>query len=174
MITIELETERLRLRQWRLDHFEPYAAFYGDPEASKFVDGPKDRGMAWYYMACEAGHWHLRGYGMWALEEKATGDMVGFCGLWHPGDWPEIELGWSLFRPARGQGFATEAAKGARFWAYETLGLKTLVSYIDPENEPSKRVAKRLGASYEQTITLRDTSAEVYRHPAPDGAHAVM
>jgi RimJ/RimL family protein N-acetyltransferase len=66
-----IETERLRLRGWRLDDAEPFARFYADAEASRFVGGPADYGAAWRLMAMEAGHWVLRGYGMWVAEEKA-------------------------------------------------------------------------------------------------------
>ena len=162
----ELITERLLMRGWRLDDFEPYAAFLAD-DASRYIGGPVARGKAWELMAAEAGHWVLRGYGMWALEERSTGDIVGFCGLWHPGDWPECEIGWSVFPAAQGRGFATEAAFRARAFAYDTLGRTRLVSYIDPENQPSKRVAHRLGATHEKTITLREEATEVFRHPAP-------
>lgn len=167
-VTPAIETERLRLRGWRLDDVEPFTRFYADASASRFVGGPASTGPAWQLMATEVGHWVLRGYGMWAVEEKSTASFAGFCGLWHPGDWPELEIGWILLPEHHGKGYATEAARRARDYAYAELGQSTLVSYIHPDNEASKRVARRLGAIHEETIELRGHPAEVFRHPSPE------
>lgn len=78
-------------------------------------------------------------------------------------------MGYWLVDEAQGKGYATEAATRARDFAYGNLGASTLVSYIDPENEPSKRVAQRLGAWHESTIELLDLGPHcVFRHPGPD------
>jgi RimJ/RimL family protein N-acetyltransferase len=121
-------------------------------------------------MALQIGHWALRGFGNWALEEKCSGRWVGYSGLWFPHGWPEPELGWSLAVHAHGQGYATEAARCVRAYAYGQLGLKTLVSYIVPSNLASQRVAARLDAKLERTIELRGGRAGVYRHPPPSAS----
>lgn len=162
-----IETERLRLRGWRLADAEPFARFYSDAEASRFVGGPADYGGAWRLMAAEAGHWILRGYGMWVAEEKDGASFTGLCGLWEPGDWPETEIGWIFLPEHHGKGYATEAARRVRDFAYDDLNRSTLVSYIHPENEASKRVAKRLGAFHESDMELRGQPVEVFRHPGP-------
>jgi RimJ/RimL family protein N-acetyltransferase len=100
------------------------------------------------------------------VEEKASGALVGRIGLWRPEGWPELELVWGLLRDHHGKGYATEAARCARDHAFEAMGVDTLVSYIHPDNEPSKRVAERLGARLEQTIELFGEPAGVYRHIA--------
>jgi len=166
---IELESERLHLRQFQPRDLDDFAAFYADPELACFIGGACDRNEAWRRMALELGHWDLRGYGMWALEEKATGDFVGCSGLWNPEGWPELEVGWWLARAKQGQGFATEAAGRARAYAYEDLGATTLISCIDPDNTASKRVAERLGAQCEDVIDLMGGRACIYRHPGPGG-----
>jgi RimJ/RimL family protein N-acetyltransferase len=162
-----LETERLILRGWHATDLEPFARFYSDGELSHFVGGPLDYGSVWRLLATEIGHWILRGYGMWVIEEKGGSPFAGYCGLWEPGDWPELEIGWIFNREFHGKGYATEAALRVREYAYGELKRNTLVSYIDPENEASKRVARRLGASYESTIELRGHPAEIFRHPGP-------
>jgi RimJ/RimL family protein N-acetyltransferase len=125
-----------------------------------------DSTSAWRHMAALAGHWVLRGFGVWAVVEKTTGNFVGSIGLWRPEGWPELELGYWLVPEARGTGYATEAGAKCRDFAFETLRAETLVSYIAPENEPSKRVAERLGARYEQTIELLKLGPHcVYRYP---------
>jgi RimJ/RimL family protein N-acetyltransferase len=165
---IELKTERLLLRQWQQKDFEPYAEYYADEEMARYVGGRSDRPNAWRRMASLIGHWVLRGYGYWAVEEMKTGEFVGCVGLWFPEGWPELELGYWLMRDMQGKGYATEAAVKAREYAFEVLQADTLVSYIHPDNEPSKRVAERLGARYENTIELLEHGPHcVFRHPKP-------
>jgi RimJ/RimL family protein N-acetyltransferase len=111
------------------------------------------------------GHWTLRGYGYWAVEEKETQAFVGCVGLSFPEGWPELELGYWLIPEAYGKGYATEAGLKARNYAFDDLGTKSLVSYIDPANEASKRVAERLGAKYDDTIDLLEHGPHcVYRY----------
>jgi RimJ/RimL family protein N-acetyltransferase len=162
-----LETERLRLREWREADLAPLAAFYGDAAVARFLSTPRDLADVWRFMAARAGHWSLRGYGPWALEEKASGQWVGHCGLWSPHGWPEPELIWGLAPGARGSGYATEAARRARDFAYQDLGWTTLVSCIVPENVASQRVARRMDATLERTIELRGHPSGLYRHPGP-------
>lgn len=160
-----LETERLVLRPWRESDLDDVAAFYADEATAKFVGGVCARDDAWRRLASMVGHWGLRGNGPWALQEKATGHYVGWCGIWGPEGWPEPELMWSLMGSAHGKGYATEAATRARRFAYETLGWSTLISLIVPENAPSRRVAARLGARIEGQVELRGYRMDVHRHP---------
>jgi RimJ/RimL family protein N-acetyltransferase len=162
-----LETDRLRMREWREADLAPLAAFYADEATARFLGGPCDLAETWRYMAVRVGHWVLRGYGAWALEEKASGQWVGYCGLWSPHGWPEPEVMWGLAAPARGRGYATEAARRARAFAYGQLGWTTVISCIVPENIASQRVAQRLGATLERSIELRGHTAGIYRHPGP-------
>ena len=124
------------------------------------------RAKAWRHMAAVVGHWTLRGFGQWCVETKGTGEVIGCVGLWQPEGWPELEVGYWLIDAAHGKGFATEAASRARDFAYDHLKANTLVSYIDPANEPSKKVAERMGAWHEDTIELLDLGPHcVFRHP---------
>ena len=93
---------------------------------------------------------------------------MGCIGLWEPEGWPELEVGYWLVEKAHGKGYATEAALQARDYAYRELGAQTLVSYIHPDNESSKRVAERMGAKLDETIELLDLGLHcVFRHPSP-------
>ena len=127
---------------------------------------------AWRRMAMLVGHWALRGYGPWVIEEKASGHWVGYSGLWNPEGWPEPELMWGLAAHVHGRGYATEASRRARDFAYRDLGWTTLTSYIDPRNQPSLRVAQRLGAAHERDIELGDSPVGLYRHPGPQKLHS--
>ena len=164
---IELESERLLLRQWRPSDFAGVAEIFTDAQTARYIGGVCTRDEAWRRMATVVGHWVLRGFGLWALEEKTSGQFVGASGLWYPEGWPEPEIGWWLLRAGQGKGYATEAARRARLYAYKNLNLNTLISIIHPDNTPSQRVAKRLGARFEKTIELRGVQACVYRHPGP-------
>lgn len=164
----ELETERLIMRGWRESDLDPLAAFYEDEASCRFVGGPLPRDQVWRRMASLIGHWVLRGYGFWALEEKATGRFTGWCGLWFPEGWPEPEIGWGLMPGARGKGYATEAAERARAHAYGKLGWSTAISLVDARNTASRAVAERLGAKPDGEMELFGHRAIIFRHPRPN------
>jgi RimJ/RimL family protein N-acetyltransferase len=162
---VRLETERLLLREFRDDDFEAYAAMCADAEVMRFLsaDGaPLSREDAWRQMAMFAGHWALRGYGMWALEERGTGRFVGRAGLHYPEGWPEREVGWTLLSDQWGRGFAGEAARAAIDHAFGTLGWTRLVSVIHPANLRSIALARRLGETFSHRCKVRGAMVDVY------------
>ncbi|MEM8789327.1 MAG: GNAT family N-acetyltransferase [Pseudomonadota bacterium] len=158
-----LTTDRLTLRAPRLEDFDAYAAFYADPDATRFIGGPRDTRAAWRSFAADTGHWHLKGFGWWIV--AAAGRVLGSIGLHHPPSQPDLELGWLLFPAAQGQGYATEAASAARAWGRAELRPARLVSYIDAGNAASIRLAERLGAVREAARAAHDPDCFVYRHP---------
>lgn len=160
------ETPRLRLRGFRPDDFEPFVGFYAS-EISATYGGPCGRDEAWRKFAVFSGHWALRGYGPWALELKATGELVGLSGLWCPEGWLEPEVTWALLPGHHGQGYATEAAHRALQAAYEHFGWGTAVSVVAVGNKASAAVARRLGATLESTIPFRGGEGWVFRHRGP-------
>lgn len=161
-----LQTERLTLRGPRLTDFDAYKAFYADPEATRFIGGPKTLGEAWKTFAADAGHWQLKGFGWWTVE--ADGDIAGSVGLHHPAHQADLEIGWNVYPTGQGKGYATEAAVAAREWARDQLAPTRLVSYIDENNRASIRLAERLGAVREKARAAHDPACYVYRHPAPE------
>ncbi|MGI9406094.1 MAG: GNAT family N-acetyltransferase [Hyphomicrobiaceae bacterium] len=163
----QLQTERLILRGWQAEDFEAFAAFNADAELNAHRSGARDRITAWEQFCALTGHWQMRGYGEFALEEKKTGQVAGYAGLWMPSDLDEPELCWGLYREFHGHGYATEAASAVRKWTHETLGLPPLMSYIHPENIASQRVAERLGAQLEGKGQLRGKPRLIYRHRLP-------
>ena len=163
----ELATERLVLRGWQPNDIDWVADYLTDPATAPWVGGPSARGEAWRRLASWVGHWVLRGFGLWALEEKATGAAIGYCGLWRPEEFPETELGWGLRRRWQSRGLAREAALCARDFAFGSLGLTGLVSYVAPDNLASRRLAERLGATCREEIEIGGRRACVYRHCRP-------
>ncbi|MEO1795618.1 MAG: GNAT family N-acetyltransferase [Pseudomonadota bacterium] len=163
-----LTTDRLTLTALGERHFAPLAAFYADPRSS-FVGGPLTAERTWRVLAAEIGHWSLRGYGRFAVELSETGEMVGLIGPWNPHAWPEPELGWDLMNGFEGKGFATEAAKAARDWAYSELGWTTAISLVAAGNHGSAKVAQRLGCTMEGPFTHEIYGTmNIWRHPHPE------
>ena len=160
-----IETERLVMRMWREDDFDAYSAFYTDEANAKYVGGRKDPDQAWRSLALQIGHWHLKSFGYWAVDERSSGDFVGCVGLWQSAGWPELELGYWVTGDHQGKGYAFEAARRGLAYAREVVRAPSLVSYIDPANAPSIRLAERLGAKYEKTIELLEHGPHgVHRH----------
>ena len=159
-----LETPRLLLRPFRDTDLDVYAAIHADPEVMRYLgDGkPLTRDDAWRSMAMMVGHWALRGFGMWAVEEKSTGAMVGRVGLYCPEGWPGQEVGWTLAREHWGKGYAFEAAEVSLDHAFQTLQWPRAISLIHPDNQRSIRVAERLGERFDREIELRGHPALLY------------
>lgn len=166
---VELETERLKLRQWRESDFEYFVNYYSDEETARYVGGRKTQEEAWRLLAAYIGHWQLKGYGYMAVEEKYSKRFVGCVGLWKSEPWPELEMGYWLLKDMQGKGYATEATKKVKEFAFKTVRAKTLVSYIAPENKLSRKLAERLGAIHEKTIELLNYGPHcVYRYSKTD------
>ncbi len=160
-----IETERLRLREPRMADLDAFASF-GRSARTQFLGGPATSAhAAWDGLRGMIGHWILRGFGWWTVEDKTTGDIVGRVGIGHHIDWPEPELGWHAFDGFEGKGLAHEAALAARAQAHGPMGLGPVISLIHPDNLRSRRLAERMGAVVESDMTLRGTPCLIYRHP---------
>jgi RimJ/RimL family protein N-acetyltransferase len=161
-----LETERLVLRAIDADRdFEAYAAMMADEETARFIGGVQERAAAWRAMCSILGHWQVRGYGFFAVEEKGTGELVGRVGPWFPEGWPAREVGWTIVRSRWGRGYAVEAATAALDWVFDGLGWEAAIHTIQPENTPSIGVATKLGAvrtGHVERLPPFDIAADIY------------
>ncbi|MFN3527260.1 MAG: GNAT family N-acetyltransferase [Paracoccus sp. (in: a-proteobacteria)] len=160
-----LETDRLTLRAPQLSDWQAVRAF-GLSERSMFIGGPFSEAQIWTSLLASAGHWAMRGYGMWTIEDKQSGAAIGRTGIINHFDWPEPELGWQIFEGAEGRGLAYEAAMAARSHAATGFGLSRVISQIHPDNTRSRRLAERMGAVVEREGEVRGTPCLIYRHPA--------
>ena len=163
----QLTTDRLLLRAFRPDDFEPYAAMMANPEVGRFLmDGrPLSRTEAWRQMAMFIGHWVLRGYGLWAVEERATGQFIGRIGCLELEGFPAFEIAYTLTASAWGRGYAREGAAAALRYAREVLGRREIASIIRPGNTASIRVAESLGAVAGETVEFFGLPSIVYWYP---------
>jgi len=116
-------------------------------------------------MAAFLGHWVLRGYGMWAVERRSDGVLIGRAGFLNPEGWPGLEIGWLLERAAWGQGYAFEAASAAIDWGRRERGMTRLISLIRAANVRSELLARRLGAELEGEVELMGSAANLFRYP---------
>ena len=159
-----LTTERLILREWRESDLDSLVEFHSDPLTKSIYKIEPIRGDIWRRIAMGMGHWFFRGFGVWLLEEKETHDYVGQCGHWHPEGWSDVEIGYGVHPKHRGKGYAVEAATRVRAYGYEKHGFKRQVSYIQPINSNSIRVAEKMGAIPDGTFDMSGTAHTVYLH----------
>lgn len=160
-----IESERLIFRAFQQDRdFDAYAKFYATDQ-TRYYGGPLDRSLAWRAAAAMMGHWIIRGFGTWAVEEKATCDFCGMIGLWHPEGWPQREITWSVVTDKQGKGFAYEGAVRVRRYAYDTLGWDAVHSCILDGNTASIALAEKLGATLERKeVKPPRGTFLIYRH----------
>lgn len=166
--TPTLETERLVLRGQKASDW-PHWRDFAMSERAQYIGGPYDLGGAWRVYGFATGHWVLRGFGSFIITRKGDDTPLGMTGPWYPANWPEQELGWTIWSPeVEGTGIAYEAASAARDFAFRDLGWETAVSYIDPENARSIALAERLGATRDASVSGPHPEDLVYRHPRPE------
>lgn len=144
-----LTTPRLSLRQWCEADRAPFATLNADAAVMRHFPAPLARAESDALVDRERAHIAEHGWGLWAVELRASGIFAGFVGLCRAPDTlpcaPCIEIGWRLARASWGQGYATEAARAALAHGFETLELSEIVSFTAVSNTPSEAVMKRLG-----------------------------
>ena len=168
---IIIETERLILRRFQLSDDNAMNCVFGDAEVMRFGDGVKtEEEIGAWLVDCIEDYYQQRDFGPWAVVEKNSRSIIGYCGLFYFPDvngMPEIEIGYRLARSFWGKGYATEAALAVRDYAFDTLGLTRLITMIDPQNVASIRVAEKIGMIYEQDVMF-----DGYTHP--DHVYAIV
>jgi RimJ/RimL family protein N-acetyltransferase len=160
------EADRLFLRHFHAGDLDAMAGLFGDPEVMRFGRGTQSRDwVRGWLRGCLEDYFQKWGFGLWAVVLKSDRRVVGYCGLTHFEDIdgrPETELGYRLARDCWGRGLGTEAARAARDYAFEVLGLPRLVAIIGPRNAASRRVAERVGLRYEKGVTFRENLHELH------------
>jgi ribosomal-protein-alanine N-acetyltransferase len=159
-----LRTERLLLRAWRDDDITPFAAMCADPIVMEHFPKLLDRAETEAAVGRIRMHWQREGFGLWAVE--VDGGFIGFTGLARPAFMPDsVEVGWRLAAAHWGKGYATEAARAAIAYGFDTLGLREIVSMTIPANLRSQAVMHKLGMT-------RDPDAD-FDHPNVPVGHPV-
>lgn len=137
---------------------------FGDAEVMRFGDGVQTREWIQDWLrTCLERYYQTWGFGPYAVLARRSHKVIGYCGLFFFPDVngrPEVEIGYRLARSVWGQGYATEAARAVRDFAFSTLNIKRLIAMIDPANTASIRVAEKIGMRYEKEVRF-----EGYTHP---------
>jgi RimJ/RimL family protein N-acetyltransferase len=176
---MQIETERLVLRLPRLEDADGILDSVSDPEVMRWIGAePGDRAAAVAAVERWLARWEADRVGHFAIERKGDGRVLGRAGflVWDRSTWEsssyaaaaddaETELGWTLAREHWGHGYATEAARAVRDWAYEERDVERIISLIAPDNVRSIRVAVKLCATPEQMIQTHHGPTIVWVHP---------
>jgi len=158
-----LHTERLVLLPPSALCEELYESFYTDADASGQYGGPLTGAAAWSRLAADLGAWHLQGFGVWAIERRETGDLLGMCGFWQGKGWPR-ELTWWLLPRARGAGIAHEASRAVIEHAYQQFQWPSVETYMNDDNHAARALVLRLGGSRTERRVFPDgLERDVYR-----------
>lgn len=168
LVPEQLESDRLLLRQFEEADWRELHKYYSDEAATKYTYGRAlTEAETWRTMCSMIGHWQVRGYGPYAVEQKSSGRLLGTVGFWYPNDWPEPEIKWGLVRSFWGKGFAKEAAGVVLAAGIEHLSDCALISLIHHDNKPSIGVALAVGATLERSIDYEGEQHGIYRHKIP-------
>jgi RimJ/RimL family protein N-acetyltransferase len=166
-----LETERLRLRHVRPHDIEYFAHAHADEEVSRHVGGPIGREDAWRRALTGAGFWGVLGIGLWAVERRSDTETIGHVGFFdfqrdmQPSISGEPEMGWIFRRDAQGQGYASEACGAALNWFDRSMPPLSVPAIISIGNEPSMKLAERLGFVRQEDATYRGEAIGFFRRP---------
>jgi RimJ/RimL family protein N-acetyltransferase len=162
-----LTTERLLLRSFVPDDLGPYAEMMADADVTRHLGAghPLSRADAWRQLVMFLGHWELRGFGLWTVEERGTGQFLGRIGCQEPEGFPAFEIAYVLAKPSWGKGYAREGASAALDFARNVLGHVEITSIIRPANSATIRVAQSLGAAAAETVEFFGANSVLYRYP---------
>jgi RimJ/RimL family protein N-acetyltransferase len=164
---MEIRTERLRLRRWKTQDLEPFAALNRDPVVMEYLAAPLSRAESDAFAARIEAHFDAHGFGLFAVEVVEGRSFAGFIGLSIPRFeapfMPCVEIGWRLAAHCQGRGYATEGARAVLALGFETLTLGEIVSFTVPANVRSRRVMEKLGMTH--------SAADDFDHPALPGGH---
>ena len=161
-----IKTERLVLRQWREDDLEPFAKMNADPKVREFFSGLMSREECERSIKLMSDHITRAGWGFWAVSLIETDEFIGFIGLedvyFQAHFTPAVEIGWRLAFDYWGNGYATEGAKAALTYGFETLNLDEIVSFTAVQNMRSRRIMEKIG--------MHHSSKDDFDHPKlPEG-----
>jgi ribosomal-protein-alanine N-acetyltransferase len=162
-----IETARLRLRPFVPADAAAHRRLYADPEVTRWLGGGPFVGEEAERRSARAlrrfvEQWEQRGFGVWAVLDRATGAFLGQCGLSALDALREIELLYAFHRAAWGRGLATEAARAALAYAFDAAGLARVIAVASPDNLASRRVLEKIGMVYEKDVEVFGIVAVCY------------
>ncbi len=172
-----IETARLRLRMLEPEDADSIHSIWSDPEVMKFIPIVvfRTREEVKEFIPLTLQRWEERGFGMFAVTFKETGEMVGYCGLQYLDGTPEVEIYYGFSKDFWDQGFATEAARAVLRFAFEEKKLESIAGITLPDNTASQKVLEKIGLKkHEENRKFYDTECAYFTASrdsySPDGA----
>jgi RimJ/RimL family protein N-acetyltransferase len=147
-LPLPVDTERLRLRAATLDDLDAWHEISHDAERAWYGEAQSTLEDSRASLEKRIAHQERHGFSLWAVELKATGELIGVAGLVHLQDGPEIEVGYRFLRRFWRQGYATEAARAAVAFGFDEIGLERIVAVTLPDNHASRRVLEKCGLTF--------------------------
>ena len=171
MVIEAITTPRLILRTFTEEDIEPMVRILGEKDVLRYfpTTDPPQRDRVQKMMVGLLKHWEEHGYGLWAVESRSTGDLMGRCGLQILPETEEVEVDFILGRPFWGQGFATEAGRASLQYGFEQLRLERVIGIAHVENKASQRVLEKLGMDLVEQRQL--WGIECYRYAVERSAY---
>ncbi|WP_394327592.1 GNAT family N-acetyltransferase [Paenibacillus macquariensis] len=159
-----IETERLYLRQYEDDDFTSLYAIFSDPETMSYYPAPFSIQKTRDWIKRNQERYVTDGFGLWAICLKGTNEVIGDCGLVKQiiDNCVEVEIGYHILKRLWGKGFASEAANACKTYGFHQIGLKKMVSIIDPDNLASIRVAEKIGFTKESEVFIFNKTHLIY------------
>lgn len=160
------------MRAFKLDDLDYFLEFFGNAEAAAHVGGASSAEDTYRRMLASSAFWPLMGIGMWAVEDRASGATIGHVGFFdflrnsEPSIVGEVEMGWILAPVAHGKGLAEEACRAILGWFEEHFGERNIYALISPGNDPSMRLAKKLGFTRQPDGVYRDKPETIWLRKA--------
>lgn len=166
---IVCETSRLWLVPFTPAYVEELIPMFEDADLCRFIGGARAPEEIRPRLLRFIEHYRLHGFSRWAVIHKETGSLMGWCGpiIFVVDGVTEVELGYTLRRPWWGSGYATEAARSALSHAQDSVGLRRIISLIDPRNDRSLRVAAKLSLQKERLTEWNAAPTHIFRAPDP-------
>ena len=159
-----LSTPRLTLRPHELADYPVFRNFWMSDRAVHIGGPMKHDFEVWRQFTAERGHWALRGFGLWTLVGRDTGQVLGWVGLQQPAHYDAPELAWHLTAAAEGQGSCDRGGAGGTGPWPQDPGMTRVISYVSLANQRSLRLAERLGAVVVERGSFQGTDYALFEH----------
>lgn len=169
-----LKTARLNIRRFTIAHLDGLAALRGDKDVMRFIHTvPQTREAVQARIEKASNQYIERGFAQWAVDDKETNELLGWCGFSYLDDVPPtVEIGYGFGKSHWGKGYATEAARACLRYGFENLNFDAVCAVAIPENYASRGVMERLGFNYLRDAFHWGVDVVYYELQSADFKHA--
>ena len=161
---LRIETHRLRLRRFTSDDLNKLCAIHSDPDVMRYMGKGRPESVDQVQATLNKflAHWEQYGFGRWAVTDKASDELIGWCGLSHLENTDDVEIGYGIAKSSWGKGLTSESGAAVIKWGFEDLGLDRIVGVAWPDNIASRRVMERLGLKFVKMARMYNAEVVYY------------